>query len=35
MVPSFAEIAHRAQGNAYLGLLVYYIMKDVIKDTDE
>ena len=34
-VQSFARIAHRTQGNSYLHLPVYYIIKDAIKYTNE
>lgn len=34
-MPSFATTAHRAQGNSYLGVLVYRIIKAVVTDTDE
>ena len=34
-IPSFARTAHRTQGKCSCLLVVYYIMKDMIKDAEE
>lgn len=34
-VPSFARRAHRILGSTYLHLLIYYVIKAVMKEADD